>query len=73
MSKLIVLIRHETDTRRFQRTPEDTTPKQEPRGYQVGPGDPTCRPPGPWGHPSTFVSLCRFPTASYGASPSFLK
>ena len=64
MSELIVLIHRETGTRRFQRTLEDTTPKRELRGYHVGPTDPTCRPPGPWGHLSAFVSQCRFSTAS---------
>jgi hypothetical protein len=32
MSELIVLIHRETGTRRFQRTPEDTTSKRDPRG-----------------------------------------
>ena len=31
MSKLIMLINREMGTRRFQRTPEDTTPKREPQ------------------------------------------
>ena len=36
MLELIALIRSETDTRRFQKTREDSTPRQSPRGYQVG-------------------------------------
>ena len=40
MLELIVLIHREMGTKRFQRTPEDTTPKREPRGYHVGPPDP---------------------------------
>ena len=47
MLELIVLIQHEMGTRRFQRTLEDTTPKQEPRGCHVGLTGPTYRPPGP--------------------------
>ena len=73
MSELIMLICHETGTRRFHRTLEDTTPKQEPRGYHVGPVGPTCRPLNPWGHPSAFASLCPFSTASYVASTPFFK
>ena len=47
MSELIELIHHETGTRRLQRTPEDTTPKREPRGYQVALTSPSYRPPDP--------------------------
>ena len=37
MSELIMLINRETGTRRFQMTPEDTTPKREPRGCPAPP------------------------------------
>ena len=49
MSDLIALIHSETDTRRFQKTREDSMPKRRARGYQVGP-------PGPWVHLSAFAS-----------------
>ena len=47
MLDLITLIHCEMDTRRFQRTPEDTTPRQRGRDCQVGLVGPTYRPPGP--------------------------
>jgi hypothetical protein len=37
MLELIVLIHRETGTRRFQKTPEDTTLKQEPRAWLAPP------------------------------------
>ena len=43
MSELIVLIHRKTGTRRFQRTLEDTTPKQVSRGCHVGLPSPTYR------------------------------
>ena len=49
MSELITLIHSETDTRRLQKTQEDSTPKWIARCYQVGPVGPNCRPPGPLG------------------------
>jgi hypothetical protein len=33
----------------------------------------TCRPPSPWAHLLASSLLCQFPTASYDASPLFLK
>ena len=41
MSELITLIHHETDTRMFKRTLEDTMPRQRARGCQVGPLGPS--------------------------------
>ena len=73
MSDLIALIRSETDTRRFQKTREDSAPRQSPRGCQVGLAGPTCRPPGPRAHLSASMSSSQFPTASKVASMPFLK
>jgi hypothetical protein len=49
MSDLITLICRINNFRRFQRTLEDTTPKQRVRRHQVGPTDHTYRLLGPWG------------------------
>ena len=43
MSDLIMLICREMGTKRFQRTPDDTTPKWKPRGCQAGLAGPTWR------------------------------
>jgi hypothetical protein len=45
MSKRIKLNHDENYSRRFQRTPEDTTPWRTPRGWRVGPASPTTMPP----------------------------
>jgi hypothetical protein len=47
---IIKLNRDENYSRRFQRTPEDTTLRWTPRGWHVGPTSPTTMPLGPlWG------------------------
>jgi len=60
MSELIVLICLEMGTRRLQRTLEDTTPKRELRGCQVGPDSPTtgCLAPGATCHPPPHYVDC---------------
>ena len=47
MSDLIALIDSKNDPRRFQKTQEDSTPKQRARRCQVRLADPSYRPTGP--------------------------
>ena len=51
LSRLIALNHGVNNSRRFQRTPEDTTPKKTVRGFQVGSADPIYRSAGLLGPP----------------------
>ena len=73
MSELYTLIHNETDTRRIQKTLEDTTPWQGLSGYMVGPIDPTCRLASQWGPLSASSFECRFSTTLGFASTPFFQ
>ena len=79
MSEVIALIHNETDTRRIQKTLEDTTLRQRGGGCELGLVGPTCRSAGrtcrsdgPLVPTLSHSFKCRFSTAlGFASTPSF--